>query len=134
MTKHREILNFIYTIKQSHPLMVEIFTKGSCLNFHLILKKVYPEAEAYDNIEHVITKIGKYYYDINGVVHDTKGYSKLTNGSVSGIKQMMDKNKKPSLFLPIQDARKLEKYYTNLAKELARHNGIIFYTQGMPQH
>lgn len=75
MTKHRQILNFIEIIRDSFPQATEVYTSGSCFQFYRILKRVYSEAEAYYNISHVITKIGRYYYDINGVVHDYKDYT-----------------------------------------------------------
>lgn len=68
MNKHRQILNYISTIRDGHPMMVRIFSNGSCLNFHLILKKVYPEAIPYSNIDHIISKIDDRYYDITGEV------------------------------------------------------------------
>lgn len=69
MHSHRDILLFIAEIRQSHQQMVHIFTHGSCLNFYHILKHVYKSAEAYMDIDHVVTKIGTQYYDINGTVH-----------------------------------------------------------------
>lgn len=68
MTKHLRILNIIYNLKMSHPTMIDIFTKGSCVNFFFILRSIFPEAEAYYDGEHVITKIDDYYYDITGKV------------------------------------------------------------------
>ena len=69
MPKHKDIISFISEIRNSHSKMVDIFTKGSCLNFYLILKQVYPESEAYyDYYGHIITKIGDKFYDINGTV------------------------------------------------------------------
>jgi len=81
MTKHREILNFIYTIRKSHPSLTEIFTKGSCWKFHRILKCVYPSAEPYYDNDHIITKIRNKFYDINGTVLNTSNHLKfdLTN-------------------------------------------------------
>lgn len=73
MTKHRQVLNLISLIRKSHPDMVNIFTRGSCLNFFLILHSIYPEAEPYYNIDHIITKIDNKYYDITGQVNP-KGY------------------------------------------------------------
>lgn len=73
MTKHQDILNFIATIRDSHSMMIEIFTKGSCLNFYYILRKVYPESVPYFNVNHIITKIDDRFYDITGQV-DGKGY------------------------------------------------------------
>ena len=74
MTKHRRILNYISIVRNAHPSMVEIYTRGSCMNFFYQLRSIYPEAKAYYNGSHVITKIGKYYYDITGVVKNTKKY------------------------------------------------------------
>lgn len=73
MTRYRHILNVIATIRDSHPEMVNIFKYGSCMNFHLILRSVFPEAEPYFNIDHVITRIGNRYYDITGSVNPS-GY------------------------------------------------------------
>lgn len=88
MTKYRQILNLISVIRDSHPTMVEIFTKGSCLNFHLILRSVYPEAEPYYDQNHIITKIDNYYYDITGVVNP-KGYLRYDG---MGFSQMLKVN------------------------------------------
>jgi len=68
MTKHREILNFISILRQAHPEMERIFSNGACFYLYLLLKKAYPEAVAYYDNNHVITKIGNKYYDITGSV------------------------------------------------------------------
>lgn len=77
MSKHQIILNLINNIRDSHSEMPNIFLYGSCLNFFLILKTVYPEAEAYFNIDHIITKIDNRYYDITGSVNP-EGYTPYT--------------------------------------------------------
>lgn len=74
MTKHREILNFITLIRESHPLMIKIYTNGSCLNFYLILRKLWPEAVPYFNIDHILTKIDDKFYDITGEIIDLDIY------------------------------------------------------------
>ena len=101
MTKKREILNFISNIRNSHPLIKDIFLYGSCLNFFLILKSVYPNAIPYYNIDHVITKIDDTYYDITGVVN-SKGYDLLTayydkKGTYRAFKQMLKGEFRPKL-------------------------------------
>lgn len=73
MTKHRQILNLISLLRESHSEMVNIFTKGSCLNLFLILHSIYPEAKPLFNIDHVITEIDNKCYDIRGQV-SKKGY------------------------------------------------------------
>ena len=59
---------FIARIREAHPQMVNIFTRGSCFDFHLILQEVWPEAiPFYDSNEgHVVTEIGGVLYDITG--------------------------------------------------------------------
>lgn len=54
--------------------MSKIFTGGSCLNFHLILRTVFTNSIPYYNSNHIITKIGESYYDIDGIVLDVRGY------------------------------------------------------------
>lgn len=77
MTKHRQILNLISLIRESHPEMINIFTKGSCLNLFLILHSIYPEAQPLFNIDHVITEIDNKCYGITGLV-TKKGYSQFS--------------------------------------------------------
>ena len=72
MSKHIKILTFIRTIRESHPDIEYIYMNGSCLNFHFILKSVYPESIPYFNINHIVTRIDDKYYDITGVVDITK--------------------------------------------------------------
>lgn len=93
MTKHLEILNFISEIRNSHSRMVDIFSLGSCLNFYLILRKVYPESIPLYNIDHVVTKIDGRCYDITGCV-SCKGYLPFSEyydkkGISRSFKQMM---------------------------------------------
>ncbi|HPJ65958.1 MAG TPA: hypothetical protein PK243_10585 [Flexilinea sp.] len=58
---------FITITKESNPLAVEIYTRGGCFKFFKILQSKFPEAEAFYDGDHVITKIDGKYYDINGV-------------------------------------------------------------------
>src|SRR5687767_12313397 len=74
MTKHRRILNIISEIKNSYKHNEFIYTNGSCLNFFCILRSIFPEAKPWFNIDHIITEIDGKFYDINGVVHNTKTY------------------------------------------------------------
>jgi hypothetical protein len=55
-----------------------IYTCGSCYQFYLILKEVFPEAVAYVNGDHFITRIGDRYYDINGEYKDAEGFLPAT--------------------------------------------------------
>ena len=57
---------------------------GGCLRFHFLLKKVFA-GEGYYNSNHIITKIGENYYDINGEVKDVKDYLPITYYGVAHI-------------------------------------------------
>ena len=53
-----KVLEFITVIRESFIGSVTVYTMGSCYWFYLILKQVFPEAEAYTNNQHIISKIG----------------------------------------------------------------------------
>lgn len=75
----KDILKFIASIRNAHSKMVDIFTKGSCLNFYFILKCVYPDAELWYNCNHVITKIDDCFYDITGRVSGENYIKNINN-------------------------------------------------------
>lgn len=62
------VLYTITTIRNSFPDAVEVYTRGGCYQFYLILQSIYPEAVAYYDDSHIITKINENYYDITGKV------------------------------------------------------------------
>lgn len=64
-----EVLEFIGLIRDSAPrVQTQIFSAGGCYQFYLILKRVFPEAVPYSDLNHVVSRIGERYYDINGDV------------------------------------------------------------------
>lgn len=77
-----EIIDYINLFKSASPELIErIFLNGGCYKFHLILKKLYPDAIPYKvgyrkhSIEHIVSKIGDRYFDIKGVFNFHKsGY------------------------------------------------------------
>lgn len=71
-----KITTLLSELRNSNPIIQDIFLNGSCCNLYFILKAVYPSAEAYYNHEHVITKIDGKFYDITGEV-SSKGYSPI---------------------------------------------------------
>jgi hypothetical protein len=60
--------DFISTIRDSFIGSQQVYTEGSCYHFYLILKSVFPNAEPYYDLDHIITKINDKYYDITGEV------------------------------------------------------------------
>lgn len=67
-------LDFIKIISNSFHGAEHVYTKGSCYQLYKILKPMYPQAEAWSDDDHVITKIGNGFYDITGEV-DPRGFS-----------------------------------------------------------
>jgi len=67
-----KIEKFIESIRNSFEDSIKVYTQGSCYEFYLILKQVFPKAIAYYNEDHVITRIGNKYYDITGEVKKEK--------------------------------------------------------------
>lgn len=43
-----------------------VYKNGSCFEFYLILRAIFPTAEAWTNIDHVWAKIDGKFYDIDG--------------------------------------------------------------------
>lgn len=72
-------LDIINNLSKTDQYIIDIFTMGGCYRFYLFLKALYPISEPYINQKknHVITRIGGRFYDINGEV-DYTGYSRLT--------------------------------------------------------
>ena len=66
--KEQEVEKFIQTIRDSFIGSQQVYTEGSCYHFYLILKQVFPEAKAYYDADHIITKIGDKFYDITGEI------------------------------------------------------------------
>lgn len=66
--KEQEVEKFIQTIRDSFIGSQQVYTEGSCYHFYLILKQVFPEAKAYYDADHIITKIGNKFYDITGEI------------------------------------------------------------------
>lgn len=74
MRTHEEIINLISIIRNADPNTIYVFTNGSCFDFYLMLKLFEPSAIPYYDSNHVITKIGKRFYDINGEVERLTHY------------------------------------------------------------
>lgn len=63
-------LPIIKSLRDSDGYIEAIFTMGGCYQFHLFLKTVFCNAEAFINtdLNHVITEIDGVFYDITGEV------------------------------------------------------------------
>lgn len=87
MARKLSPLNFIRTIRKSFIGAEIVYMEGSCYQFYKILKCVFPDAIAYYDSNHVITKIGNKYYDINGEVEAIRHLDMRAHYRNSGVKK-----------------------------------------------
>lgn len=84
-----KVLDIIKVIRDSFIGSETVYTRGSCYKFYKILKEIFPEAEAYYNSDHVITKISDKYYDITGEVQITNYISVDENYSHENLDKLI---------------------------------------------
>jgi len=75
---YTRILYIISILRENIPNSTKIYSNGKCYEFYLILKSIFPDAIAYYDGNHIITKIWEKYYDINGEVNDIDNYLELS--------------------------------------------------------
>lgn len=88
MERYKEILNLIKVIRESFPNAVEVYTKGSCVRFALILKTIYPDGDIYWNEDHAIFKLDNHFYDITGEVA-SDGHTNLEEWGILHINKVL---------------------------------------------
>lgn len=90
MNKHEEILNLIRVIRDSFPNSVEVYTKGSCIRFALILKTIYPDGEIMYDQDHALFYYKTSYYDITGEITSNKNSERIENCGILQIEQLLN--------------------------------------------
>ncbi len=80
---------FIQELRNSDEYIRHIYSRGSCYKFHLLLSKLYRNCIPYINQEmnHVITKHKRKYYDIYGTLNHIDGYRKLKETDLSIVQK-----------------------------------------------
>jgi len=88
MNDHTKVKAFIAGIKQydQHGDITNLFTKGYCYGFALMLKQLFKEGKIYwdKHCAHAIFNLGNHYYDIRGE-YFPNNYSMLTEVTVQII-------------------------------------------------
>ena len=90
------LLNFISTIRSTYPKSSIMFTRGGCYMFHLLLKSVIGDSaipySTVDNekIDHVVTKIGDFYYDISGIWEKEIHYEAMNDYAINIAKTFFE--------------------------------------------
>ena len=64
------ILKLINSLRKTDMYIEHIFMKGGCYQFHLFLKKLYPECHPFISytMNHIVTLYKGKFYDITGIV------------------------------------------------------------------
>lgn len=65
---HNEILSTIEVIRDSFEGSVDVYTKGSCVKFAMILLKIFPKGRILYDLNHALFECDGMCYDINGYV------------------------------------------------------------------
>lgn len=104
------VKEFLKELRDSADIQFKIFTEGSCFRLYKILKVIFPTAKAYwsDLDNHCITRIGKEYYDIGGLVKKSyikgRSYYKIPESQLRGYSLLKWMNGEDSI------GTKIEKY------------------------
>lgn len=83
------IKDFIDELRNTDEYIVHIYTKGGCYRFHVLLSKMFNGCIPYINgtKDHIITRYGGRYYDINGEVSDPYGFIPLTKEDILAVEK-----------------------------------------------
>ncbi len=68
MSAHAAVMRLITAIRESRDDNQLAYTSGGCYQFYLILASVFPEATAWYDSDHVITRIEGRFYDVTGEI------------------------------------------------------------------
>lgn len=71
------VLKVIERIRDSFDDSVEVYTKGSCVKFAMILKEIFPQGVILYDMNHAIFELDNNYYDINGFAEKTDNHIPL---------------------------------------------------------
>lgn len=69
-----QILKVIERIRDSFEGSVEVYTKGSCVKFAMILKEIFPQGIILWDMNHAIFELDGKCYDINGIANKTDNH------------------------------------------------------------
>lgn len=87
--KYQTVLKFIERVRDSFDGSIDVYTKGSCVKFGLILTYVFGGEILY-NGNHAITEINGFCFDITGEVLKTDDYIPLTEYGMSRAYDLMN--------------------------------------------
>ena len=89
-----DILQIIRVIRDSFDGSVDVYTKGSCIKFAMILKCIFPLGSIMYNQDHAVFLLDGVAYDINGYADINDNYIKIEDyGIIDSYYYMSHKSK-----------------------------------------
>lgn len=86
------ILDYISLVRDSVPNALEVFTKGNCGPFALMLLKTFPGGKIMNNVSHTVYEYNGEYYDITGKIpYDAIDNDSLYKNMVPILEYGLDK-------------------------------------------
>lgn len=82
-------LFLVNSLRETDKYIQSIFMQGGCYQFHLFIKKLYPNAKPliHKNKDHIITEIENEFLDINGIVCDIENYTELSEEDLETVEK-----------------------------------------------
>lgn len=82
-------LFLVNSLRGTDKYIQSIFMQGGCYQFHLFIKKLYPNAKPliHKNKDHIITEIESEFLDINGIVSDIENYNELSENDFEAVEK-----------------------------------------------
>lgn len=90
LIQKKQVLKLIQRIRNSFSNSVEVYTKGSCVKFAMILLEVYPKGQILYDSSHAIFELNGICYDIKGEAKKNKNHIPITKYGVLGAYDRMN--------------------------------------------
>ncbi|MEX0313429.1 MAG: hypothetical protein AB3N18_04565 [Allomuricauda sp.] len=90
--RHVDILEYIEFMRECIPNAVEIFTKGNCISFGLILEKQFPGGVVLWDDNHACYKYNNQHYDITGGIDKPKNSRPLIHNDLWSLRILLRNN------------------------------------------
>ena len=87
---YHKIKYFIKLIRESFPDSVKVYSQGSCVQFALILKSVFPDGEVMWNEDHAVFRYDTHYFDITGDINGDNYNAKLMDYDILKVKEILE--------------------------------------------
>lgn len=86
-TPYKLVEQVIRRIRESDDSLVEVYTRGGCVKFAMILLEIFPSGDIVYDQSHALFELGGKCYDINGLAKKTKHHISLRE---YGLNEMFD--------------------------------------------